>query len=254
MIGPYVTGFRYGVRGLRWLAKPGIRAWVLVPILVNAAVFAAGFYWLSGYVGALQARITDWLPDWLDWLAWLLWPLALVAALVLIWTGFTVIANLIGSPFNGLLSERVAALHDPQGAPPPSGGWTELLRAPVDELRKLLYFGLLALVPLVLSFLPVINAVAPLAWAAYGAWVLAVEYAEYPMGNAGMRPSAQRALLRERRRLALGFGSGVLLLTVIPGLNLVAMPTAVIGATLLWCDRLRARSVSDVAARPGTLE
>ena len=27
-------------------------------------------------------------------------------------------------------------------------------------------------------------------------------------------------------------------MTLIPGLNLVAMPAAVIGATLMWCDRL----------------
>jgi CysZ protein len=248
VIGPYVTGFRYGVSGLRWLLRPGIRGYVLIPITVNAVVFAAGLAWLSGYLGELQARLTGWLPDWLDWLAWLLWPLAILAALVLIWTGFTVIANLIGSPFNGLLSERVLGLHDPQGAPPASGGWTDLLRAPVDEARKLLYFLLLALVPLLLSVIPAVNVISPIAWGVYGAWILAVEYADYPMANAGLRPRAQRALLREKRRLALGFGSGVLLLTVVPGLNLVAMPTAVIGATLLWSDRLRPESVSRVAA------
>ena len=105
-----------------------------------------------------------------------------------------------------------------------------------------------------LSILPVVNVVSPLVWAAYGAWVLAVEYADYPMANAGMRPRAQRALLRDQRRLALGFGSGVLLLTVVPGLNLIAMPTAVIGATLLWCDRLRPGSVTTVAAGSRPLE
>ena len=254
MIGPFVTGFRYGTVGLRWLFRPGIRAHVLVPVLVNAVVFAAGLAWLAGYLGELQARITAWLPDWLDWLTWLMWPIAVLAALVLIWSGFTVIANLLGSPFNGALSERVAALHDPTASAPAPGGWSDLLRAPLDELRKLLYFALLALGPLLLSVVPGVNVISPLAWGAYGAWILAVEYADYPMANAGLRPRRQRALLREQRRLALGFGSGVLVLTLVPGLNLVAMPAAVIGATLLWCDRLRPRSVSHVAARTDLLE
>jgi CysZ protein len=253
MIGPFVTGFRYGTAGLGWLLKPRIRSYVILPILVNAAVFAAGFVWLAGRVGELQARVMAWLPDWLDWLAWLLWPIAILAALVLIWTGFTVIANLIGSPFNGLLSERVAALHDPAGAPAGSGSWTDLLRAPVDELRKLLYFVALALVPLILSFIPVVNVISPLAWGLYGAWILAVEYADYPMANAGLRPRVQRSVLRGQRRLALGFGAGVLLLTIVPGLNLVAMPSAVIGATLLWSDRLREDPVKSVAAGRRTL-
>jgi CysZ protein len=242
MIGPFVTGFRYGTAGLRWLLRPGIRRYVILPILVNAAVFAAGFVWLAGYVGELQARVMAWLPDWLDWLSWLLWPIAILAGLVLIWTGFTVIANLIGSPFNGLLSERVLSLHDPAAAPVVEGAWTDLMRAPLDELRKLLYFALLAIGPLIISFVPGINVLSPLAWGLFGAWVLAVEYADYPMGNAGLRPVRQRSILRSERRLALGFGAGVLLLTVVPGLNLVAMPSAVIGATLLWSDRLRARA------------
>jgi len=39
--------------------------------------------------------------------------------------------------------------------------------------------------------------------------------------------------------LALGFGSGVTVLTMIPVLNFVAMPAAVIGGTLLWSEQLK---------------
>ena len=91
----------------------------------------------------------------------------------------------------------------------------------------------------------------PIAWGLYGAWILAVEYADYPMANAGLRPRAQRARLRDERRLALGFGTGVLVLTLVPGLNLVAMPSAVIGATLLWCDRLGRADAPDRAGAAG---
>jgi CysZ protein len=68
--------------------------------------------------------------------------------------------------------------------------------------------------------------------------LLAVEYCDYPLANCGLRLSEERRILRANRWLTLGFGAGVLTMTVIPGLNLVAMPSAVIGASLMWSDRL----------------
>jgi CysZ protein len=69
--------------------------------------------------------------------------------------------------------------------------------------------------------------------------MLAVEYLDYPMGNHGLSFSEQRRRLRRRPMLSLSFGAGVLLLMLIPGLNFLAMPAAVAGATALWVDRLR---------------
>jgi CysZ protein len=68
--------------------------------------------------------------------------------------------------------------------------------------------------------------------------MLALEYADYPLGNRGLNLRAQRRLLRRRWPLALGFGGMTLLFTLIPGLNLLVMPAAVIGATLMWNKEL----------------
>ena len=239
MVGDFARGFRYGVSGLRWLGRPGLRHLVIAPLLINAVIFTLGFVWLWAQIESAHGALVGWLPDALDWLAWLLWPLALAAMLIIVWTGFTLVANLIGSPFNGLLSERVVKLHAPAAATEGAPLWSELVRAPLAEARKLLYFALLAIPALLLVLLPVINVLAPIVWGVYGAWIMAVEYCDYPMGNAGLRFGAQRRVLRQRRGLALGFGAGVTVITIVPGLNLVAMPAAVIGATLLWCDRFR---------------
>lgn len=252
MIDAFVTGFRYGTAGVGWLLRPGIRPYVILPVAINAVIFSAGIVWLAAYIGELQAVALAWFPDWLDWLTWLLWPIALVAALVLIWFGFTVIANLIGAPFNGMLAERVQTIRASASAASVAVSWRDLIRAPLDELRKLAYFALLLPLPLLIWLLPVVNILSPISWWLFGAWILTVEYADYPMANAGWRPRAQRALLREQRMLALGFGTGVMLLTIVPGLNLVAMPAAVVGATLLWCDRLApAAAGSDRVAAAG---
>lgn len=238
MLAEFTRGYRYGISGLSWLGRRQIRGLVIVPLVINVAVFAAGMIWLAGALETLQGMLTDWLPDWLDWLSWLLWPLALAAVLVIVWSGFTMVANLIGSPFNGLLAERVQKRHRPDIQTRPLPILKELARAPLMELRKLGYFVLLALPVLVLMLIPGLNVLSPFIWAVYGAWILALEYCEYPLGNDGLGFAEARRALRGRRGLALGFGAGVMTLTVIPGLNLVAMPAAVIGATLMWCDRL----------------
>lgn len=245
MISALIDGFGYGVAGLRWLAKPGVRPYVAVPLLINVLVFSVGIAWLAGFLADAHQAAVAWLPDWLDWLAWLMWPLAMIAVLIVVWTGFTMIANLIGAPFNGMLAERVQAMHAPHLPLDSRPILQEILRAPLAELSKLAYFVLLAVPVLVVTIVPGVNMLAPLAWAVYGAWVLAVEYCDFPMANAGLRPPVQRARLRERRWMTLGYGAGVMLLTVVPGLNLVAMPSAVVGATLMWCDRL-----AGPAARP----
>jgi CysZ protein len=91
----------------------------------------------------------------------------------------------------------------------------------------------------VLFLIPVLYPVAPFLWLAFGAWMLALEYADYPMGNHGLRFPEQRRRLREQRLTSLGFGATALLLTMIPVVNFVAMPAAVAGATALWVQRFK---------------
>ena len=231
-------GFGYAFAGLGMLRKPGLKRFVLLPLLVNIVVFSAAGYWAFNGLG----RLTDWiearLPNWLDWLTWLIWPLAILAFLVAIWLLFTIVANLIASPFNGILSERVAAHLGHGQTGPEIPLWREVVNAPVHEVRKLAWFALLAIPVVLLSLVPGVNAIASVLWLIYGAWILAAEYMDYPLGNRGMAFRDQRSLVGRRRGLALGFGAGVLLMTSVPVLNFAAMPAAVTGATILWLREL----------------
>jgi len=89
--------------------------------------------------------------------------------------------------------------------------------------------------------IPGVNAFAPLCWWAFGAWILALQYMDYPLSNHGISLRRQRALLARHRPLVLGFGSAVLVMTLVPILNFVVMPAAVIGATCMWSELLRPR-------------
>ncbi len=222
--------------GLRWLPKAGLRGFVAIPLLINTLLFSAGIWWSAGRLERLDQTVQGWLPEWLAWLHWLLWLLFILTVLVVVVYTFTVIANVIAAPFNGLLAARVEKLAAPGRSPRPATEltWKELVLSPLAELHKLLYCIGWAIPLLLLSFMPVVNVAAPVLWALFSVWMLALEYADYPLGQRGLTFRAQRRLLRRYWPLTLGFGGMTLLLTLIPGLNFLVMPAAVIGATLMW--------------------
>ena len=241
MLGPFLRGTRYPLRGLGWLPRRRLWIFVLTPLLINTVLFGGAVWWSSVQVDALASRLLEglatWLPDWLDWLStvlyWLIWPLFILAVLLVVFYTFTLVANFLGSPFNGLLAEQVEVIATGQAPVSPLSLWQEIRRAPVVELRKLGYLVAWAIPLLLLFLIPVVNLLAPFLWGVFGAWMLALQYVEYPLSNHGMDISEQRRHLRERRWLVLGFGTSTLVMTLIPVLNFLVMPAAVIGATLM---------------------
>jgi CysZ protein len=230
-------GVGYLREGLRLMRTPGLRRYVAVPLLVSIVLFSAailaGIHWLEVLLGWLLG----WLPSWLDWLQYLLWPLFALTGVLLVFYTFSLLTNLVAAPFNGLLAEAVERHLDGRTMED-AGGLKALLAdivpSLVSELRKLLYIGLRAL-PLALLFLiPPVNLAAPFLWALFSAWMLVIEYMDYPMGNHRLRFAEQRKRLRGRRLLGLGFGGASMLMTMIPVVNFLAMPASVAGATAMW--------------------
>lgn len=242
MVDQPLAGAGYLFRGLRLIVQPGLRRYVALPLLINVLVFG-GLLWLAvDQFGALVDYIMPALPEWLMWLAWLLWLLFGLAAAVLVFFTFSVVANLIAAPFNDLLAEAVERRLSGQGPPGGGGIWQAVKGAPLamfDELRKLGYFVKWAIPILILFVIPGVNLIAPIVWAVFTAWMLAIEYTDYPMGNHELPAVEQRRILSGRRWLSLGFGGMVMVGTMVPLANLVVMPAAVAGASALWVERLR---------------
>jgi len=231
----------YLFEGFRLIRQPGLRRYVAVPLLVSVVFFSAAIMGLVHWLEVLIQWLLGYLPDWLSWLQFLLWPVFFLVCVLVIFYSFSIVTNLLAAPFNGMLAEAVEK--HLTGQPIETGGWQALLKDIVPsllaELRKLLYFALRALPLGILFLIPGINLAAPFLWALFSAWMLAIEYLDYPMANHLLHFSAQRRLLRRRRMLAYGFGGGSLLLTMIPLLNFLAMPVSVAGATALWVGELQ---------------
>ena len=117
----------------------------------------------------------------------------------------------------------------------------EVPRALFRELRKVLYYIPMAVGVLILTIVPLFNAFAPLAWFLLGAWMMSLQFVDYPMDNHRLAFRDVREACAARRLSTIGFGGTVAFFTGIPLLNLIVIPAAVIGATLLWCEELRPR-------------
>jgi len=226
--------------GLKRLWHPSLRWLVLVPLVINLAVYAVlivgAVQWLSGWLDSLMGTV----PDWLQGVVWLIWLLFAVMAMVVTAFTFSLLANLLGAPFYGLIAERVLAQE--RGASPPLAtvamgrmAWQSFLRQ-LHLLRYLLLRSLgVGLFTLVLSFIPVVNLLAPVIAGLWAAWSLALQYLDYPAESDQVSFAALRQHLGANRWQSLSFGFSALLASSVPIVNLLLLPATVVGGTLLWC-------------------
>jgi CysZ protein len=233
-----ISGVNYLLQGFKLLNSPGLRRYVIMPLLVNVLIFS-----LMVWIGVVQfENLLDWMlpqDSWLSYFRYLLWPIFAIAAILVTFYSFTIIANLLAAPFNGILAEKVEILLTGKNPSQMHAGILQSIWPAVrSELIKLRYFVIRALPLLILFLIPGINLIAPILWTLFGIWYLALEYADYPMANNGLEFKNQHAHNKKIRLAAMGFGGGLTLLMMIPILNFAAMPAAVAGATAMWCDRL----------------
>lgn len=235
---PFI-GPLYAIKGFNLIRRPGLRRYVLIPLLVNIVLFSAAIWLVASQFDAWMAQL---LPQGYEWLEWLLWPLLAAAMLLLMFYSFTLVANLICAPFNDLLAEQV----ERELTGRVQGEETSLMQALRDspktlwnELGKLSYFLVRAIPLLILFLIPGLNLLAPFLWIAFSAALLAKEYFDYPMANHGYSFEQQREILKQHRIGSLSFGASVMVLTMIPVVNFMVMPLAVAGATALYLERIQ---------------
>lgn len=242
-MGDFIAGARFLLGGFSLINQPGVRRFAYIPILINTLLFSAAIWFgVSQFDYWMTALSPAWLPGWLETaLMWILWPLFAVLILIIVFFTFTILANIVAAPFNGLLAEAVEKRLSNQ--PPPEQKMLQLIadtpRMIWNEIRKLGYLLKWMLPLLLLSWIPGLNLIAPLLWIGFSSWTLALDYHDYPLGNHLLGFPEQRALLRQKRGLALGFGMTTLGATMIPVINFLVIPAATAGATQLYVERLK---------------
>ena len=232
-------GARCLFAGIKILTQSGLRRFVIIPVVINIVIFAVvlwfGMQWFDQYLNNM-------LPDWLTWAEFILWPLFALSYFLIVFYLFALLINVIAAPFNGLLAEKVERHLRGQTITDTDTNNTQLLkeipRSVGNEINKLFYFLLRSLPLLLLFVIPGVNIIAPFLWLLFSAWILSLEYLDYPLGNHNITFKSTRMLVRQQRLTCLSFGAMVAGFTMIPIINFIAMPAAVAGATVLYVESL----------------
>ena len=237
MFSDIATGTRALARAFSLLNLPGVRVYVIIPLLINLLLFGALIWYGYSQFTPFVEWLMSFVPDFLDFIESFIWLFFGVLAAMTVFFAFTPVANIIAAPFNALMSEKIES--ELTGRPVSSE--TSFMQMAIDaigsQLGKLVYILLWALGLFLISLIPLVNIIAPVLWVVFGSWLLSLEYFDYPMGNHDLVFAEQKRRLAERRGLSLGFGGGVMIMTSIPIINFIAMPVAVAGATLLWVEQ-----------------
>jgi CysZ protein len=246
MVRDFETGFGALPLGFRLLRTPGVPAMLAIPLTITLVI--------QGVALALSLPpLLDWLaglgegsPQWvLDWFGWLIGVLQFLLGALLVflvgWVGILV-ASVLAGPFYGQISARVEARLTGRRPSVERSLSAEILAGIRRELQKLAWSLPRILGLLLLGLIPGLNVItSPLSFL-FGAWVMAVQFADFSPENGGVEFAETRRTLGERRALTLGFGIPTAFGIGIPLLNLLVAPAAAAGGTALW---LRARNEWD---------
>jgi CysZ protein len=219
------SGVYYFSQGWKLIGLPGIRRLFFCP---------AGQHYSDGrrslwlFTLELDPSLMSHVPDWHS--GYLLWPVAVISVLLVFGYFFSTIANWIAAPFNAAC-------------------WRKAGSAPDRRTRRTGVFGIMKDIPRIMKrewqkfavpaprapccylFMPGIGqTVAPVLWFLFSAWMLAIQYCDYPFDN--HKVPFKRCAGAAHKVTNMQFGALTSLFTMIPVLNLVIMPVAICGAAM----------------------
>lgn len=247
----FFDGFKYPFRGAAFVyfKHPGLVRYWISPLVLTFAALTAGLYAaLTNYDSAVTWIWKEPVGD--GFFTALLhgihtlfgWLVALVFILGTIWLVLS-LSTIIAAPFNDALSEEVEARAGLRA--PTAFSWAKLARDAVRtvflEAFKLGMYLVVMLPLFVLSLLlPVAGQIVYSVFAFFfTATYLSLDYIDWPASRRGTSIATRLGFVRKNLPIMLGFGAGVWLFLFIPFVNLLFMPAAVAGGTLLYLDMTR---------------
>lgn len=243
------SALNYLLRAWQLAREKALLPWVIIPALFNFILFGSLYYlagsalstWISSWAGANITGFWSFLAPLVDFLISATIVLAWVLLLALFASFFTIAVQLVAAPFMGLLAERVDNRICAAELAAESTG-AMILRTFSRELRKtwdwLWRSVLILLVVAIVWLIPGVNIFASAIWFLWSGWLLGVQYIDYGADTRQISFRDMKRALRTKKVLVLSFGCAVLVLTMIPLLNLLIMPVAVIAGTMIWLETL----------------
>ncbi|MFF6977274.1 EI24 domain-containing protein [Streptomyces sp. NPDC008343] len=235
------TGFRYFLRGQRWVARHGKQyGFGLIPGLITMVLYVAVLVglalWGEDFVSWSTPFADDWSSPWQGLFRGFLTAVLFALGLLLSVITFTAVTLLIGQPFYENLSEKVDRDVSPDGTAPESGLplWHELWISGRDSLRIVLRAALWGVLLFALGFIPVVGQTAvPVIGVFVTGFFLTEELTAVALQRRRVELRDRLTMLRSRKTLIWGFGAPLAAAFLVPFVAVFLMPGAVAGATLM---------------------
>ena len=234
----FFHGFAAPVYGVRLLLKHSkLRALAIIPLIISVALGAVltvfGLYLLATNLGSISSELGNFLGfDREGYTVVLLnvflWPIALL----LLGAAIYMSIRLVASPFYTLLAERtLVELGSRQAASfslRDAHTWLYIsLRMFMVSLLKALLFTVASVILFVFSFIPVLNIIATFGFMQ----MLAFDISDYAFEAMEWPWSRRWAHFRSHAMTYTGLACGLGITMLIPGVNLILLPAAVVGAS-----------------------
>ncbi len=251
-IARFFRGLSYPFAALRFIRQHGLWGLAVVPAVVNIVLFVAVVAvliwlvgpWLSGLAASLApsaatgfwAAVGGFFAKFLAVLLWILVPVAVVAVSAIV---IVLIGQAVASPFLDALSEKVEALvlKTPETKVEVGRVLRSVSVAIADIIWTVLFWVAVNLPLLLINLVPIIGSAANAVLSfCFTALLLAQEFVGLSLTRQFVSYPGRWRVIWANRGICLGFGSATMLLLVVPGLNLILLPLATVGGTLLYCD------------------
>ena len=234
----FCMGLRFGLAGLGlFLRSPRLQLLGLFPIAMTGGCFVGTIWFGVRFVNQLLDRWLASFPHWLDVVAETVGSsLVAIAALILCYILFVPLVGIVSGPFRDAMTMHTEKLV--------CGSVTDeglSLWASLREIVKLigLQLGILVLLVGVSIALPALGTMPSLAIAIF---LTTLDMVDPALGVRGYPLKRKLQFVRQNLALLLGFGLVTFFVFTVPVLNLLILPVATTGGTLLVIAQTRASS------------
>ena len=256
-----LTGASYPFRILIFFKQnPSLWSYIIIPLILNL-ILGIFFYlqllrWEAEVFEILTLKGMTWLnqivlnlPYWLQNLDIIFIFLIeffklLLGLILLVLTGFILaqIGFLLGMPWYSKLSEKIESIKLGKITIVEVDFLTEIKRALLYELKKIILLVFIGLPLFLCNFLPGFGTlVATIGGLSLTAILTCLDFWDQPLERRRLRFRDKLGLIAKSFPSSAGFGYMCLFLISIPLLNLVTIPLCVAAGTLFVCDRLLPR-------------
>ncbi len=226
-------------RGVRaWSSDPAAMAIGLLPGLITMALFIAAFVMLGWGLD----EVTSWIADrvvgtdsGVHGAVQIVAALALIGGAVLVAVyAFVSVTTVVGQPFFERLSHRVDSRLGTVHVAVEWPWWRNAARGVGEGIRLALLTVPLSGMLVVIGLIPGVGTI--ISWilgVVIGGWFVALEFTAIPFERRGMVLSDRRRILAVKRARTLGFGAMAFVMSAVPPLAILTMPSAIAGGTML---------------------